>query len=146
MYHVMIVDDELYARTRVKVDLHLEQDGFLVDQEASSGQEALKRMCAQRPDILMMDMRMPGMDGVELLKRVKRLYPDLPAIALSGYEDFAYVRSSLKLGAVDYLLKHDLNREVVLEALQKCAEQIRQSCQKEKDSRAEAGRVTVAAG
>ncbi len=67
MYHVMIVDDELYARTRVKVDLHLEQDGFLVDQEASSGQEALKRMCAQRPDILMMDMRMPGMDGVELL-------------------------------------------------------------------------------
>ncbi len=135
MYHVMIVDDELYARTRVKVDLHLEQDGFLVDQEASSGQEALKRMCAQRPDILMMDMRMPGMDGVELLKRVKRLYPDLPAIALSGYEDFAYVRSSLKLGAVDYLLKHDLNREVVLEALQKCAEQIRQSYQKEKDSR-----------
>lgn len=135
MYHVMIVDDELYARTRVKVDLHLEQDGFLVDQEASSGQEALKKMCAQRPDILMIDMRMPVMDGVELLKRVKRLYPDLPAVALSGYEDFVYVRSSLKLGAVDYLLKHDLNREVVLEALQKCAEQIRQSSQKEKDSR-----------
>ena len=134
MYHVMIVDDELYARTRLKVDLCLERDGFLVDQEASNGQEALEKIQCQRPDILLTDMHMPGMDGVDLIAQVKQMYPDLPVIALSGYEDFAYVRSSLKLGAIDYLLKHDLNRNVVLETLQKCAEQIRQSQQKEKDT------------
>ena len=134
MYHVMIVDDELYARTRLKVDLCLERDGFLVDQEAANGQEALEKIRYICPDILLTDMRMPGMNGVDLIAQVKKMYPDLPVIALSGYEDFVYVRSSLKLGAIDYLLKHDLNREVVLEALQKCAEQIRQSQQKEKDT------------
>ena len=127
MYHVMIVDDELYARTRLKVDLCLERDGFLVDREAANGQEALEKIRCLCPDILLTDMRMPGMNGVDLIERVKQMYPELPVIALSGYEDFTYVRSSLKLGAIDYLLKHDLNREVVLEALQKCAEQIRQS-------------------
>ena len=134
MYHVMIVDDELYARTRLKVDLCLERDGFLVDQEAANGQEALEKIRYICPDILLTDMRMPGMNGVDLIAQVKKMYHDLPVIALSGYEDFVYVRSSLKLGAIDYLLKHDLNREVVLEALQKCAEQIRQSQQKEKDT------------
>ncbi len=131
MYHVMIVDDELYARTRLKVDLCLERDGFLVDQEAANGQEALEKMRCLCPDILLTDMCMPDMNGADLIEQVKRMYPDLPVIVLSGYEDYAYVRSSLKLGAIDYLLKHNLNREVVLEALQKCAEQIRQSGRKD---------------
>lgn len=114
MYHVMIVDDELYARTRLKVDLCLERDGFLVDQEAANGQEALEKMRCLCPDILLTDMCMPDMNGADLIEQVKRMYPDLPVIVLSGYEDYAYVRSSLKLGAIDYLLKHNLNREVVL--------------------------------
>lgn len=124
---MMIVDDELYARTRLKVDLCLERDGFLVDQEAANGQEALEKIHCLRPDILLTDMCMTDMNGADLIEQVKRMYPDLPVIVLSGYEDYDYVRSSLKLGAIDYLLKHNLNREVVLEALQKCVEQIQQS-------------------
>lgn len=72
MYHVMIVDDELYARTRLKVDLCLERDGFLVDQEAANGQEALEKIRYICPDILLTDMRMPGMNGVDLIAQVKR--------------------------------------------------------------------------
>ena len=61
MYHVMIVDDELYARMRIKVEFQLEKDGFLVSQEAVSGYEALTKMAENLPDIVLTDMRMPGM-------------------------------------------------------------------------------------
>lgn len=125
MVHVMIVDDELYARMRIKVEFELEKDGFVVDQEAVSGYEALKKMAENQPDIVLTDMRMPGMDGVALIKEIKKRYPGIPIVALSGYSDYEYVRSSLKMGAIDYLLKHELDRETVLEALRKCAEVIK---------------------
>lgn len=124
MYTVMIVDDELYARMRIKTELGLEQDGFFVAQEAVSGQEALEMIEEDPPDIILTDMRMPGLSGVELIREIRRRRPELPIIALSGYDDYEYVRASLKLGAVDYLLKHELTRESVLEALRRCAEQI----------------------
>lgn len=122
MYHVMIVDDELYARMRIKVEFQLEKDGFLVSQEAVSGYEALSKMAENQPDIVLTDMRMPGMDGVALIAEIKKRYPGIPIVALSGYSDYEYVRSSLKMGAIDYLLKHEMDRETVLEALRKCAE------------------------
>lgn len=121
MYHVMIVDDELYARMRIKTEFQLEKDGFLVDQEAVSGYDALEKIRQNRPDIVFTDMRMPGMSGVELIEEIRKRDPHLPIVALSGYDDFEYVRSSLRLGAMDYLLKHELTRDTVLDALQKCA-------------------------
>jgi len=131
----MIVDDELYARIRLKKEFSLEEEGFTVDQEAANGQEALELMGTQRPDILLTDMRMPVMDGLALIAEVKKRWPAMPVVALSGYDDYEYVRSSLKMGAVDYLLKHRLERDTVLFVLQKCADEIRALSQREQAER-----------
>ena len=120
----MIVDDDLYARIRIKTELRLEQDGFLVDKEAVSGPEALEKIKADPPDIVLTDMKMPGMSGVAFIEELHRIHPEIPVVALSGYDDYEYVRASLKLGAVDYLLKHEMSRETVLEALHKCVERL----------------------
>ena len=114
MYRVMIVDDDLYARIRIKTELRLEQDGFLVDKEAVSGPEALEKIKADPPDIVLTDMKMPGMSGVAFIEELHRIHPEIPVVALSGYDDYEYVRASLKLGAVDYLLKHEMSRETVM--------------------------------
>lgn len=127
MYHLMIIDDELYARIKLKTDLHLDSFGYIIDQEASNGKDALDQLASKRPDIILVDMHMPVMDGVAFIQRARALYPTIPLIALSGYEDYEYVRSSLKLGAVDYLLKHNLTQETVLAALRRCVEEMERS-------------------
>ena len=141
----MIVDDDLYARIRIKTELRLEQDGFLVDKEAVSGPEALEKIKADPPDIVLTDMKMPGMSGVAFIEELHRIHPEIPVVALSGYDDYEYVRASLKLGAVDYLLKHEMSRETVLEALHKCVERLQLSAESGRFRQEEARELEQAA-
>lgn len=128
MTKVMIVDDDFLVRSNVKVllnDPELELASiFRVVGEASDGKEALALIRVSQPDIVISDIRMPHMDGLELQRRIKKSYPNIKMIMLSGYDDFDYVRQALKNGAVDYILKHKLDAHTLADTLRMAQNQL----------------------
>lgn len=121
---VLIVDDEYIMRQGIKHLINWDKEGFLIVGEATNGEEALLMLEKIKPQIVVMDVVMPVMDGVELTKAVHEKYPEIQIIVLSGFDDFMYVKETLKNGAMDYILKPTLTAEVFLEALKKAAENI----------------------
>lgn len=113
MYKLLIVDDEKQAREGIKRLLSWEDYGIIICGEATNGQEALKIMEEQNPDILLLDIQMPVMSGLELAKRIHDSNLDCKFIVLSGYDDFELVRKAMKYGAVDYLLKPSGKEEII---------------------------------
>jgi len=122
MLKVLIVDDDIVSRTNLKTLMDWEQHGYCIAGEAENGYEALRMMERETPDIVISDMSMPFMDGIQLIDHIEKHYPQVRIIALSAYDDFEYVRQSMKKGAIDYVLKHRLNAGLMLEIL-KAAEQ-----------------------
>ena len=118
MYKVLIIDDEPWARKVIKKLGHWEQFDLEVIDEACDGVEGLEKIKALRPHIVITDMRMPGLDGSALLKTVNDQYDDMMIIAMSGYNDFIYLKQAIRSSAVDYLLK-PVNPEELNEALSK---------------------------
>lgn len=109
MFDILIVDDEVLVRTHIKLLLSTITTEFRVCAEATDGVTALNQIAMFHPHIIFSDMRMPNMDGLELCQKVKEQYPEILFLALSNYDDYSYVRGSLKNGALDYILKHKLN-------------------------------------
>lgn len=116
---VLIVDDELIARQGIKHMIAWEKEGFQIVGEASNGQEALDLMAQVQPDIILSDMVMPVLNGIDFSYILKEKYPQVKMIILSSYEDFEYVKTTLLNGAVDYVLKPTLSPEILLAALEK---------------------------
>ncbi|OXS54898.1 two-component system response regulator [Bacillus sp. DSM 27956] len=102
---VILVDDEIQIRRGLKWKVDWEEEGFVIAGEASNGKEALQVIEEVMPDLILTDVRMPVMDGMQLVKALSGKYPEIKVIVLSGYADFEYVRSSLVEGVKDYLLK-----------------------------------------
>lgn len=73
--------------------------------EAYNGLDAYSQICEKRPDLVIMDIRMPGMSGLEVIEKAMEIFPDICFVVISGYHDFEYVQSALRLGVSDYLLK-----------------------------------------
>lgn len=117
MLRVMLVDDDVVIRTNLKTMIEWEEYGFLVAGEAVNGEECLKKMANEQYELVITDMSMPVMGGVPLIDTINRCYPETEVIAISGYDDFEYVSNSLKKGAIDYLLKHKLNKQELCEVL-----------------------------
>lgn len=120
MYKVLIVDDEAVIRSGISAIIDWEKEGMLVEDHYANGTEALTAMSERSFDILITDVKMPLMDGIQFTKRALELYPWLKVILISHYSDFEYVKEGLKTGAVDYLLKLTLNSEELLAVLRKC--------------------------
>jgi DNA-binding NtrC family response regulator len=107
---IMIVDDEEYIRaslTRV-----MTAEGFKV-QVAHNGATALKMIQEELPEVLLVDFKMPGMDGMEVLRRAKELYPDLPVILITAYAEVQGAVDAMRAGAHDYLSKPFDHHEVI---------------------------------
>ncbi len=126
MYNVMIVDDELWFRSYLKELIDQSGSEFLVCAQAANGAEALKILAAQPVDVVIADVLMPVMDGVELMQHLSDLPHRLPVLALSNCDDYLHVRQMLQLGAQDYLLKHEISAAALREHLQRAADWIRQ--------------------
>ncbi len=105
MTRVMIVDDEKYVRLGIKANTDWALIGCEVVADAANGREALEMAKETRPDLVISDIKMPKMDGIELATKLSELYPGIKIIFLTAYDDFEYARSAIRIGVSDYLLK-----------------------------------------
>ena len=105
MTKVLIVDDEKYVRMGIKSDTDWALIGCVVVGEASNGLEALEVAENTRPDLVVSDIRMPKMDGIELAEKLIEKYPNVKVIFLTAYNEFEYARQAVRIGVSDYLLK-----------------------------------------
>ncbi|ADL53744.1 response regulator transcription factor [Clostridium cellulovorans] len=121
---ILVVDDEFIMRQGITHMIDWEKEGFQVIGQASNGKEALEIIKKHSPNIVISDVVMPQMDGVELTKFIQENYPEIQIIILSSYSDFEYVKSSFKYGAVDYILKPTLNPTELLKTLKKVSSKI----------------------
>jgi len=104
-YKITIVDDEIWIRENLKRTISSFNMPVYSLDFAENGEEALARMEKNCPDLLITDINMPFMNGIELIKKVRAAYPNVVVCVLSGYSDFEYVKESLLEGAFDYILK-----------------------------------------
>lgn len=124
MYNILIVDDEPIVKIALRSILPWEEYGFFICGTAGNGLEALSLIEKQHPDVIITDLKMPGMDGLELIRTLKeKNYPG-EILVLSNYEDFDSVRSALLLGAADYLLKIKIQADTLLACLNKTTEKL----------------------
>lgn len=105
MYNVMLVDDEEEVRLAIKKKINWEELGFKVVGTAENGYEALDMALERRPDVVMTDINMPFMNGLEFSKQLKAELPATKFVILSGYDEFEYAKEAIELAVVEYVLK-----------------------------------------
>jgi two-component system response regulator YesN len=122
---MLIADDDDYTREGLVDSINWEQYGIKHILQARDGMEALRMASIQRPDIVLTDIRMPKLNGIEFAERLAELCPDSQLLFMSGYMDVDYLRSAIKLDAVDYIEK-PIRLEAVHLAFVKTLERLRQ--------------------
>lgn len=122
MIRTLIVDDETLVRATLRTLVDWEALGYTIVQDCSDGGQALEYLKSNPVDVMFTDMKMPNVGGIELLRSLKESRAAPVSIALSGYDEFELVREAFRLGAYDYLLKSNLNAEILRTLL----EQLRQ--------------------
>lgn len=125
---VLLVDDEEIVSRGIRALLEKVLEGFSLAAYAPNGLKALELMEFQEFDLVITDIRMPGMDGIELIKRISVRTPGIPIIVLSGHDDYEYLRTALRYGVTDYLMK-PVERSELSECLSKIATGLRQKAQ-----------------
>lgn len=122
-YKVLIADDEYWTREKLRRMIQWEKYSLICLEPARDGEEVLRRMGEETPDILITDINMPYIDGVTLLKTVQERYPEVIPFVISGYDDFDYVKESFLAGSVNYLLK-PVSKIDLVNAISKALEKI----------------------
>ncbi|WP_127489654.1 response regulator transcription factor [Paenibacillus ehimensis] len=130
MYRVFLVDDEPFIMEGLAYLIDWERHGLQIVGKAGDGAEALEALAGEPIDILITDIQMPRMNGLELIRSVRELQPDVKFIILSGYNDFDYVKEGVTLGIENYLLK-PVNTEELIRTLTGTVAKIEQSVYKE---------------
>lgn len=123
MLKVIIADDERLICRLVQTLADWDSLGMEVVAMAENGLEALELVQSRHPDILITDIRMPGCDGLELIRSAKQIMPDLEVVIISGYAHFEYAQSAMKYGAGYYLLK-PIKQAELMETLEKSGKNV----------------------
>lgn len=105
MYRILVADDEPTAIRHICNMIATRCPLFEVTETAEHGRQALSLMEECRPDVLITDVKMPGMDGITLANKVKERYPEVFTLIVSGYQEFEYAKAAIQSGVYDYLLK-----------------------------------------
>lgn len=127
MYKVMIIDDEAMVRWGIRDLLDWEAEGFEVCEDGKDGKEGLKKLLQNRPDLALVDIKMPGMNGIELISEAKKAGFEGHFVILTGYAEFDFARSAIALGVREYLLK-----PIDEDELGRCVKKIRQELDEKK--------------
>lgn len=131
MYNVVIVDDEQTVREGIRTLLTWESMGFTIVAESSDGEEGLNAVLRIQPDVVLVDVRMPGMSGIELISEARKRGYKGYFLILSGYSDFQYAKSAISLGVKGYLLK-PIDEDELYEYFSDISEELEQD-RKEKE-------------
>jgi two-component system response regulator YesN len=117
MKRILIVDDEYLVRLGLKTTIDWAAHGYVIAGEAANGRDALELFEKTSPDVILTDIRMPIMDGLELTRAVKAKNRKVQIIILSHYDEFAYAREALSAGAFRYILKSELTETNLVDML-----------------------------
>lgn len=123
MYKLIIADDEPYIRLSIRNRINWARYHMEVAGEARNGKAAYEMVLNLKPDILLLDIKMPVMDGIQCLKLLTENRISVKVIILSAYQDFEYVREALRCGAADYILK-PVNEEEIGKRLKRIKEEL----------------------
>lgn len=111
--NIMLVDDEPKVLRGLRVIIERSEEYWNISGEYKNGVEALAAVINEKPDVVITDIKMPCMDGLEFVKRAREIAPDLKFIILSGFPDFAYAQQAIRLETVDYILKPPDYRDII---------------------------------
>lgn len=123
MLKVLVVDDEVPIRQWLEVCIQ-KMDGFQIIGTAAHGAEGYSVFRKEKPDIIITDIRMPGIDGLEMLKMIRDINPSVYMIVLTSHEDFGYARNAIQFGVSDYILKTEITVDSLMQLLKKAKEAI----------------------
>lgn len=132
-YKVFLVEDEIVTREGIRDNVDWKSAGFEFCGEASDGEVALPLIETSKPDVIITDIKMPFMDGLQLSRIIREHMPWIKIIILSGHDEFDYAKTAIKIGVTEYLLK-PIGSEDLIEALQKVALSLNQEI-KDRESR-----------
>ncbi|WP_179031003.1 response regulator [Paenibacillus kribbensis] len=121
MYNVLIIDDEEPLREAIRIVGDWDHLGIEHIYEATNGRLGLEMLSQHNIDVVMVDMKMPELNGIEFLRAIEKAYPHLLTIVISGYNDFEYTRQAIQSRVVDYLLK-PIHRQDLNQALRKAVD------------------------
>ena len=124
----IIAEDEPPIRKNLIKKISSLAPDFTLAGQASGGKTALKLVKSENPHIIFTDIRMPGIDGLELMNTLSNYYPQIIIVVISGYNDFEYAQNSIRLGASDYLLK-PINPEQLNKTLNRIRKELEQKDQ-----------------
>ncbi|WP_372630032.1 helix-turn-helix domain-containing protein [Cohnella sp.] len=130
-YSAIVADDERRVRSAIIKQGDWDMHGILLVGEVQDGDELMEAVGRERPDLVLTDMRMPGLNGAELIRTLRIHYPEAQLIVISGYDDFVYMKQAIASRVVDYLLK-PVHREALNEALDQAVREL-DARQMEKD-------------
>jgi two-component system response regulator YesN len=123
MYKILIVDDEIWMCEGIKKMVHENFCDFKVEDMAEDGQQALEWINNKHYDLVITDIRMPAMDGLEMIKRIREQGHLMPIIVISGHSEFTYAKTVIRYDVADYILK-PLDKEEIISILEKCKKQL----------------------
>ncbi|QBE97760.1 putative response regulatory protein [Blautia producta] len=132
MYRIVIADDNEFSRKALVTLIPWEEIGCVICGEADNGNTACELISREKPDIALLDIRMPGLTGLEVVEKLNDMRQDCIYIMITAYDDFSYVQKGLKLGVFDYVLKPVVDSEL-RKILDKAIEKIKKTKEKNRE-------------
>lgn len=132
MYKILVVDDEIIVREGIRDIIPWNENGFELIGAVENGVEAIKIIDTQIPDIVLTDICMPFMDGLELANYISEKYPNIKVLILTGYDNFEYAQQAVKLRAYDFLLKPITAKQLIM-ILKKIKNELDEELRKKKE-------------
>lgn len=134
LYKIMLVDDEEEVRESIIRKMDWDALGFHIVGDAENGQDALEKIHILEPDVIITDIQMPYMDGLELAEKVRARYPEKEVVIFSGYNDFEYAKQAMKCGITEYILK-PVNSEELAQILARLKDKMDTRLEEQRDIR-----------